>query len=59
MSNPDFYRAKRQEYLDGCVAYLRLVEISGKSEMGVVLNFDAITLFQPRERSSRTERPNG
>ncbi len=40
-----FHLAKRQEFLAQEVDYLRLVEVDGRSEMGIVLNFSAIKSF--------------
>jgi len=58
-SDVDFYELKRKELLDQGVQYLRLVELNGRSVMGVVLDFDAIKHFIPADRPVETIRPRG
>jgi len=43
----EFYRAKRKECLGKDITYLRLVELDGTSDMGVIVNFNAINEFLP------------
>ena len=48
-NDPAFYRSQRQAYLDQGIDFLRLIETDGRSAMGIVLNFDAISAFQPMD----------
>lgn len=44
--NSSFYRSKREEMITQGISFLRLVEDDGRSEMGIVLNFDSIKSFR-------------
>lgn len=43
----EFYAKKRRELLAQGFSYIRLVESGGESDMGVVIDFDAIKSFKP------------
>lgn len=52
--DPDFYRGLRQQLLAEGVAYLRLVESDGRSEMGVIVDFDVIQDFRRMDEPKKT-----
>lgn len=56
--NPDFYVNLRNQFLSQNIDVLHLVELNGKSEMSIVINFDAITRFElmSEVQSPRPER---
>lgn len=45
-NDPDFYSNMRQSLLNEGVTFLRLVEIDGRSDMGIVIDFKAISSFK-------------
>lgn len=53
----DFHQARREEYLARGIDYLRLVEQDGRSDMGIVVNFDAIDVFTRLNDLNNKPRP--
>jgi hypothetical protein len=54
---PDFYARIRETMLEEGVAYLRLIELDGRSEMGVVLDLSAIQHFRRMDAPSKSANP--
>ena len=51
----DFYEGKRTGLLARGIGYIRLIELDGRSKMGVVVDLAAISQFRPVAQCS-TER---